>query len=237
MNKISKVSIIIPCYNEEQTIKKVVENVEKQLSKLNKSFEIIVVDDSSTDHSLIELKVLEENKKIILLKHQKNLGKGAALKTGIEKVTGDIVIIQDSDLEYNPEDFTKLLLPFEEADADVVYGSRFLGGKYVRIHFFWHYLANKILTLLCNIVTNLNLTDMETGYKAFRADKILDLNLQENSFGIEPEITIKLAKKKCKFFEVSISYNGRSYEEGKKIKLKDAFVAVYCILKYSFLSK
>ena len=199
MKRINKISVIIPCYNEEKTIMEVVRSVEKELINLKKSFEIIVVDDSSTDNSLIELKVLEENKKIILLEHQKNLGKGAALKTGIKKVTGDIVIIQDVDLEYSPKDYSKLLLPFEEADADVVYGSRFLGGKYVRIHFFWHYLANKILTSLCNIVTNLNLSDMETGYKAFRTSKILDSNFRENSFGIEPEITIKLAKKNVNF--------------------------------------
>ena len=216
MKRINKISVIIPCYNEEKTIMEVVRSVEKELINLKKSFEIIVVDDSSTDNSLIELKVLEENKKIILLEHQKNLGKGAALKTGIKKVTGDIVIIQDADLEYNPKDFANLLLPFEEADADIVYRSRFLGGKYVRVHFFWHYLANKILTSLCNIATNLNLSDMETGYKVFKASKVLDLNLRENSFGIEPEITIKLAKKNCKFFEVPISYNGRTYQQGKK---------------------
>ena len=144
------------------------------------------------------------------------------------------MLIQDADLEYDPSDYDKLILPFLEVDADVVYGSRFLGGKYVRLHFFWHYVANKILTLITNIVTNLNMTDMETGYKLFKKKTIESISLKENSFSIEPEITVKLAKKGYIFYEVPISYRGRSYQEGKKITLKDAFIAIYCIIKYRF---
>ena len=234
MSKINKISVVIPCYNEENTISQVIIKVEKSLSNLNIDYEIIVVDDYSNDDSSNKLLELENLKKIKLFTHKQNLGKGAAISTGLKNISGDIVLIQDADLEYSPDDYKKLILPFNEANADVVYGSRFLGGgKYVRIHFFWHYVANKILTLLCNMIANLNLTDMETGYKLFKYEKIKDLKINEKSFGFEPEITIKLAKKKSKFFEVPISYNGRSYKEGKKIGLKDAFVAVYCIFKYA----
>jgi len=234
MSKINKISVLIPCYNEENTISQVIIKVEKSLLNLNIDYEIIVVDDYSNDDSSKKLSELENQKKIKLFTHNQNIGKGAAIATGLKHVSGEIILIQDADLEYDPEDYKKLILPFSEANADVVYGSRFLGGgKYVRIHFFWHYVANKILTLLCNMVANLNLTDMETGYKMFRYEKVKDLEINEKSFGFEPEITIKLAKKKSKFFEVPISYNGRSYKEGKKIGLKDAFVAVYCIFKYA----
>ena len=227
-----KVSVLIPCYNEEKTIKKIIEkilNVEVELH------EIIVVDDNSFDNSR---KIVEElsstHKKIKFFKNNINLGKGSAIRLGLEKVSGDIVIFQDADLEYNPSEYNKLLLPFIETDADVVYGSRFLGGNYSRLHFFWHYIANKLLTTLCNVFTNLNMTDMETGYKVFKMNILNNINLKENSFGIEPEITIKLSKKKAIFYEVPISYQGRSYDEGKKIRLKDAFVAVYCLFKYKF---
>ncbi len=230
-----KISVLIPCYNEENTISQVILKVETAIKKLELEYEIIVIDDNSNDKSLEIVSEFHNQNRIKLLSHQKNFGKGAAINTGLKHVSGEIVIIQDADLEYDPEDYKKLLLPFRETDADVVYGSRFLGGgKYVRIHFFWHFLANKILTFLCNLMTNLNLTDMETGYKLFRTIYLNDINIKEKSFGFEPEITIKLSKKKLKFFEVPVTYNGRSYSEGKKIGLKDAFIAVYCIFKYSF---
>jgi len=235
MSKISKISILIPCYNEEKTIRQVIINAEKSLLNINIDYEIVVVDDYSNDGSSKKLLELKNENKIKLFTHSQNLGKGAAIATGLKYINGEIVLIQDADLEYDPEDYQKLILPFIEANADVVYGSRFLGGgKYIRIHFFWHYVANKFLTLLCNMVANLNLSDMETGYKLFRYEKIKDLEIKEKSFGFEPEITIKLAKKNSKFFEVPISYNGRSYKEGKKIGLKDAFIAVYCIFRYTF---
>ena len=234
MSKINKISVLIPCYNEENTISQVIIKVEKSLENLNIDYEIVVIDDYSNDSSSDKLLQLEKEKKIKLFTHNQNLGKGAAIATGLKYISGEIILIQDADLEYDPDDYKNLLVPFYEANADVVYGSRFLGGgKYVRIHFFWHFVANKILTLLCNMVANLNLTDMETGYKLFKYEKIKDIQIKEKSFGVEPEITIKLAKKKSKFFEVPISYNGRSYKEGKKIGLKDAFIAIYCIFKYS----
>ena len=232
MNNLSfKISVIIPCYNEKSTIEKVIINVKKNID-ISKD-EIVIVDDFSDDGTRDVLKNLQREDNIKIIYNSKNYGKGYSLRNGINHSSGDIIIVQDADLEYNPTDYDKLLIPFIEADADVVYGSRFLGGgKYVRIHFFWHYLANKILTFVCNIFTNLNLTDMETGYKLFKSSHIKQVKLVENSFGIEPEITIKLAKKGLKFFEVPISYNGRSYKEGKKIGLKDAFIAVYCILRF-----
>ena len=227
-------SVVIPCYNEAKTIVDVVNKVNLQtgISFLNK-IEIIVVDDGSIDNSVSLLKEINlSNLKII--EHEKNKGKGAALITGFKESTGDIILIQDADKEYNPNDFKKLLSVYTTTEADVVYGSRFLGSsEYTRLHFFYHFLANKILTFICNLFTNLNMTDMETGYKTFKKSFIEKIILKEKSFGIEPELTIKLAKTKAKFFEVAISYNGRSYEEGKKIGLKDAFIAIYCIFKYS----
>tara|TARA_B110000027_G_C16063403_1_gene275622 strand:- start:134 stop:826 length:693 start_codon:yes stop_codon:yes gene_type:complete len=229
-----KISIIIPCFNEEKTLSKIVHKV-LQFQSFEK--EIIIVDDCSIDNTPNIIKDLALRfKEIKTIRHEKNYGKGAGIKSGVNASTGDIVLIQDADLEYNPEDFDNLLEPFLKTDADVVYGSRFLGGKYVRLSFFWHYIANKLLTTLCNTFTNLNMTDMETGYKLFKSEAIKSINLKENSFGIEPEITIKLAKKKYIFYEVPISYSGRSYDEGKKIGLKDAFVAVYCIIKYRFIN-
>jgi len=226
-----KLNVIIPCYNEKNTIETVLKKV-LLAEPVEKN--IIVVDDCSKDGTKDLLSNFKDIKNIKILYHDTNLGKGHALRTGFAEVEDGLILIQDADLEYNPDDFKKLLEPFNDANADVVYGSRFLGGqKYLRIHFFWHYLANKILTFICNIFTNLNMTDMETGYKVFKKKHIDKITLYENSFGIEPELTIKLAKLKLRFFEVPISYNGRSYEEGKKIGLKDAFRALYCILRYS----
>lgn len=231
-----KLSIIIPCYNEEKTIHKIIVKVLAAINDYNISdYEIIIVDDNSVDGTKEILEKIKNQNNIKILYHECNLGKGAAIQTGVQNIAGDIIIIQDADLEYDPSDYNKLLLPFFETEADVVYGSRFLGGgKYVRIHFFWHYLANKILTFICNIFTNLNMTDMETGYKAFRTEVIKKITLKEKSFTVEPEITIKLAKKKFRFYEVPITYNGRTYLEGKKIRLKDAFKALYAIFRYSF---
>ncbi len=227
-----KISIIIPCYNEEKTLKIIVEKVLK-FNEISK--EIIIVDDCSTDNSkkiIEELKIKYNEIKAIF--SEKNTGKGGALKKGFEIAEGDIVLIQDADLEYDPKDYSALIKPFKDTDADIVYGSRFMGGEYVRLHFFWHYMANKLLTFATNIVTNLNMSDMETGYKVFKKSVINSINIKEKSFGIEPEITVKLAKKKFIFYEVPISYKGRSYQDGKKITLKDAFVAFFCIFKYRF---
>ena len=227
-----KISIIIPCYNEEKTLSKIVDKV---LRFKTYEKEIIIVDDCSNDSTPnIINDLISRFNEIKSIKHEKNYGKGAGIKSGIKIATGDIILIQDADLEYNPEDYDSLLEPFLKTDADVVYGSRFLGGKYVRLSFFWHYIANKLLTALCNTFTNLNMTDMETGYKLFKSDAIKSIDLKEKSFGIEPEITVKLAKRKYIFYEVPISYSGRSYDEGKKIGLKDAFKAIYCIIKYRY---
>ncbi|MDC6479690.1 glycosyltransferase family 2 protein [Candidatus Pelagibacter sp.] len=229
-----KLSIIIPCYNEENTIKIIVEKVLK-FNLYEK--EIIIVDDCSTDSSRQIIKKLAlENSNIKYFFLEKNLGKGAALSKGFFEASGDIILTQDADLEYDPSDYPKLLKPFIDTDADIVYGSRFLGGDYVRLHFFWHFLANKLLTLITNLVTNLNMSDMETGYKVFKSSVIKSIKIKERSFGVEPEITVKLAKKKLVFYEVPISYKGRSYEEGKKITLKDAFIALFCIFKYRFFN-
>ena len=231
-----KLSIIIPCYNEKNTIEIILKKIIQNLNKYKFSnYEILIVDDCSTDGTIQILKQLDNDNKIFIHFHNKNLGKGAAIHTALKHLTGEVVIIQDADLEYDPSDYYKLLDPFFEANADVVYGSRFLGGgKYSRVHFFWHYLANKILTFICNLFVNLNLSDMETGYKAFKTSALKSIELIEKSFSFEPEVTIKLSKKKYKFFEVPITYNGRSYEEGKKIGLKDAFIALKTIILYSF---
>ena len=233
-----KLSILIPCYNEKNTIREILKKIIQSLENYKiLKYEVIIVDDFSNDGTKQVLNELKSNEKIQIYFHDSNLGKGAAIHTALKHTTGDIIIIQDADLEYDPFDYNKLLVPFFETNADIVYGSRFLGGgKYVRIHFFWHYLANKILTFICNLFINLNLTDMETGYKVFKTSALKSINLKEKSFSFEPEVTIKLAKKNYKFFEVPITYNGRSYEEGKKIGLKDAFIALKTIILYSFKS-
>jgi glycosyltransferase involved in cell wall biosynthesis len=194
--------------------------------------EIILVDDGSNDGTtqLIRAKIEKEVDKVIY--HPKNKGKGAAIRSGLEHVSGDIVIIQDADLEYDPSDYPKLIAPIIKGNADVVYGSRFLGEGPHRVHFFWHYVGNRFLTILSNMFSNLNLTDMETCFKVFRTEIIRGIDIRENGFGIEPEITAKVAKKNCRIYEVGISYYGRSYNEGKKITWKDGLKAIYVILKY-----
>jgi glycosyltransferase involved in cell wall biosynthesis len=226
------VSIVIPVYNEEQTIKSILERVNSVKLPIPK--EIIVVDDYSTDSTRDILKDInssgENNLKIIC--HNKNLGKGAALRTGFAAANGDIMIVQDADLEYNPNEYPKLMEPILNGNADVVYGSRFIGGGPHRVLFFWHYIGNKFLTLLSNMFTNLNLTDMETCYKAFKKDILSQIEIKENRFGFEPEITAKVAKLDCRIYEVGISYSGRTYKEGKKISWKDGVWAIWCIVRY-----
>ncbi len=227
-----KLTVVIPVYNEVNTIEYIINRVKK----MECVYEIVVVDDCSTDGTQ---KVLLNLKKKVdhLIIRERNLGKGAAIRTALKHVTGDIVVIQDADLEYNPEEYPILLEPILEGKADVVYGSRFIGKGPHRILFFWHYAGNKLLTLLSNIFTNLNLTDMETGYKVFKTEAIKDITIKQNRFGIEPEITAKIAKRRLRIYEVGISYAGRTYDEGKKIGWKDGFVALWCILKYNLLEK
>ena len=225
-----KISIVIPCYDEKNTIEQIVEAVRAAPIE---SKEIIVVDDCSQDgtQELLREKISRIVDQIIY--HPVNRGKGAALRTGFAAATGDIVLVQDADLEYNPEDYPLLLEPLLSGKADAVFGSRFMGGRPHRVLFFWHMAGNRFLTLLSNMFTNLNLTDMETGYKAFKASLIKSIQIEEDRFGIEPEIVAKLARTGCKIYEVGISYSGRTYKEGKKINWKDRFRAIYAIVKYN----
>ena len=225
------ISVIIPCYNEAKTIELIVKRV---LAIKQYDIEIIIIDDFSNDGTTEILKTKLTSKIRKILYNEKNFGKGYCIRKGIEKSNGDIILIQDADLEYNPQDYHKLLNPILNGDADVVFGSRFLGGEEKRVLFFWHSLANKILTLISNMCSDINLTDMETCYKVFKSSLIKKIELKENRFGFEPEITAKIAKLKPKIYEVGISYHGRTYEEGKKIGLKDAFNALKCIIKYNF---
>tara|TARA_B100001059_G_C17784039_1_gene555975 strand:+ start:561 stop:1250 length:690 start_codon:yes stop_codon:yes gene_type:complete len=226
-----KLSIIIPCYNEQKTISVILDKV-RNLKDYDK--EIIVVDDCSTDGTKEILKKLENSIEIKILYNDKNRGKGYCIKKGIDSSTGSVLIIQDADLEYDPNDIPKLINPIKNGNADVVYGSRFAGSEEKRVLFYWHSLGNKFLTTLSNMFTNLNLTDMECCYKAFKSKIIKDINLKENRFGFEPEITAKISKKDIQIYEVGIKYFGRKYSEGKKITWVDGFRAIYCIIFYSF---
>ena len=223
-----KLSVIMPVYNEKSTLMKIIEKVQAvQITK-----EIIIVDDGSADGTREVLEqITDENIKIYY--HEKNQGKGAAIRTAQKHIDGNIVVIQDADLEYNPEEYYRLIEPIVDGRADVVYGSRFLGDVH-RVHLFWHYAGNKLLTMVSNMFNNLNLTDMESCYKVFKADVFKSINLKSNRFGFEPEITAKIAKKRCRIYEMPISYSGRDYVEGKKISWRDAFAAFAHIVRFRF---
>jgi glycosyltransferase involved in cell wall biosynthesis len=226
-----KLSVVMPIFNEERTLEEIV----RRVLATKYEIDLVLVDDGSTDRSREIMKELEaEHDGIRCFYHERNQGKGAALSTGFKEVVGDVVVIQDADLEYDPQDYAILLYPIEEGHADVVYGSRFLGGRYVRVHLFWHYVGNRMLTLLSNMLTNLNLSDMETCYKAFRIDVARKLDIQSRSFAVEPEMTAKVARMGVRVYEVPIRYAGRDYSEGKKIGFKDAVLAVLAIIRWRF---
>ncbi len=225
-------SVVMPVYNEMNTLPEIIRKVQEVPIRK----EIIIVDDHSTDGSREFLQNINaENIKVFF--HDKNRGKGAALNTGFAHCSGNLIVVQDADLEYNPEEYQKLIDPVIHLGADVVYGSRFTGEGPHRVHYFWHYVGNKFLTLLSNMFSNLNLTDMETCYKLFRAETLRKIRIESSGFGIEPEITLKIARLKCRVFEVGISYAGRSYQEGKKITWRDGVVAIWTILKYGLLKR
>jgi glycosyltransferase involved in cell wall biosynthesis len=225
-----KLSIVIPCFNEIDTIETIIQQVLQVELPLER--EVIIVDDYSTDGTRDYLQTLDNQAAIKIIFHEVNQGKGAALRTGFAHASGDIVIIQDADLEYDPDEYSKLLKPILNGKADVVYGSRFAGGESHRVLYFWHSLGNRFLTFLSNMFTNLNLTDMEVCYKVFKRDILDEIELKEDRFGFEPEFTAKIARLNCIIYEVGISYYGRTYEEGKKIGWKDGTRAIYVILKY-----
>jgi len=225
-----KLSVVIPVFNERATIQQLVKVVRAAEVE---DIEIIVVDDGSTDGTRQILKDQIASLANQIIYQPRNMGKGAAVRAGFAAATGDVVLVQDADLEYNPADYPTLLEPIVTGKADAVFGSRFMGGRPHRVLYFWHMVGNRFLTLLSNMFTNLNLTDLETCYKAFRSDVIKNLDLRENRFGFEPEVTAKLAKTKCRIYEVGISYNGRTYSEGKKVNWKDGFHAIYAIVRYN----
>jgi glycosyltransferase involved in cell wall biosynthesis len=227
-----RLSVVIPAFNESLTIEELLRRVETAPLPAGVSLEIVVVDDCSTDGTRQYLQSLPQSPDLVKLFHEVNQGKGAALRTGFAAATGDAVIVQDADLEYDPREYAKLLVPIEDGRADVVYGSRFAGGECHRVLYFWHSVGNRFLTLMSNAFTNLNLTDMETCYKMFRREIIQKVTVQENRFGFEPEITAKVAAMRCRVYEVGISYSGRTYEEGKKIGWRDGVRALWCIVKY-----
>jgi glycosyltransferase involved in cell wall biosynthesis len=225
-----KLSVVIPVYNEVKTIDELVSRV----SAVPLDKEIIIVDDGSKDGTREKLEgIRSRHPEAVVVLHEKNRGKGAALRTGFAHATGEVIVVQDADLEYDPREYPKLIEPIIDGRADVVFGSRFLGGPH-RVMFFWHYLGNQLLTLMSNILTNLNLTDMETCFKMFKREVLESIRLRSDSFGFEPEFTAQVAKKHFKIYEVPISYSGRTYEEGKKIGLRDGFIAIYFMFRSRF---
>jgi glycosyltransferase involved in cell wall biosynthesis len=227
-----KISIVIPCYNESSTISKIIEKVKNEK---NYEKEIIVIDDFSTDgtREILKNDISEKIDELIL--NDRNFGKGYSVRQGIKRAKGDIILIQDADLEYDPSDYSKLIEPIKKNYADVVYGSRFVGSEEKRVLFFWHSIGNYFLTTLSNMFSNLNLTDMENCYKVFKSEIIKNIELKENRFGFEPEVTAKIAKKNCRIYEVGVKYYGRTYDQGKKIGWKDGVSAIRCIFKYNLL--